>query len=273
MASLQIMLDKSKDLDRFSSPVIVGLGIAALICFAFFLIWEITEANPVVDLRLFALRNFAGGTIALSVSYALYFGNLVLLPQWMQEYLGYRAFHAGLVTAPVGIFAVMLSPFMGRLMQRVDARIIATIAFVGFAGVFYMRSSYTADVDMAHLVIPTLLQGVPTVLWFAPLVSIILSGLPPERIPAAAGLSNFVRIFCGAAGTSIVGTVWNDRTIVHHVRLSNTTDERWRRLRCCRGRALTRKRAAAYPQLASDGTVLFGCRPQSQLAPPRPRSA
>jgi DHA2 family multidrug resistance protein len=220
VASLQIMLDKGRDLDWFSSPVIVMLAIAALITFSFFLIWEITEKNPIVDLRLFTVRNFTGGTIAISISYAVYFGNLVLLPQWMQEYLGYRAFDAGLMTAPVGIFAVMISPFMGRIMQIVDTRILATAAFIGFAGVFYMRSNYTVDVDMFHLVLPTLLQGIPTVLWFVPLVSITLSGLPPERIPAAAGLSNFVRVFCGAAGTSIAGTVWNDRTILHHARLT-----------------------------------------------------
>jgi DHA2 family multidrug resistance protein len=83
-----------------------------------------------------------------------------------------------------------------------------------------MRTKYVTDIDTWHLVLPTLLQGIPAVLWFVPLVAIILSGLPPERIPAAAGLSNFVRIFCGAAGTSIASTVWNNRTALHHVRLT-----------------------------------------------------
>ncbi len=214
------MLDKGRDLDWFSSPFIVALGLIALVTFAFFLVWELTEAHPVVDLRLFALRNFSSGTIAISVSYALYFGNLVLLPQWMQEYLGYRAYDAGLVTAPVGIFTVLLSPFIGRLLQWFDARVLVSVAFVGLSGVFFMRTQYLSTVDAWHLVIPTLLQGIPTVLWFVPLVSIILSGLPPERIPAAAGLSNFARIFCGAVGTSIAGTVWSHRTVVHHVRLT-----------------------------------------------------
>ncbi|HLX00763.1 MAG TPA: DHA2 family efflux MFS transporter permease subunit, partial [Trinickia sp.] len=98
VASLQIMLDKGKDLDWFSSPFIVGLGITALICFAFFLVWELTEEHPIVDLRLFSQRNFMGGTIAISVAYGVFFGNLVLLPQWMQEYLNYRSVDAGLVT-------------------------------------------------------------------------------------------------------------------------------------------------------------------------------
>jgi DHA2 family multidrug resistance protein len=98
--------------------------------------------------------------------------------------------------------------------------VLTTFAFIGFSGIFFMRSNYLADTDFFHLALPTLLQGIPTVFWFVPLVSIILSGLPPERIAAAAGLSNFVRIFCGAAGTAIAGSIWNNRTALHHVRLS-----------------------------------------------------
>ena len=220
VASLQVMLDKGKDLDWFSSPVIVTLAITAVISFAFFLVWELTEDNPIVDLRLFTQRNFLGGTIAISVAYGVFFGNLVLLPQWMQEYLNYRSVDAGLATAPLGIFAVILAPVMGRVLPRSDARVIATLAFVGFAIVFYMRSQYVIEIDTWHLVLPTLLQGIPMAMFFVPLTAIILSGQPPQKIPAAAGLSNFVRVFCGAVGTSISGTAWNNRTILHHVRLT-----------------------------------------------------
>ncbi|WP_242539933.1 DHA2 family efflux MFS transporter permease subunit [Trinickia mobilis] len=220
VASLQIMLDKGKDLDWFSSPFIVGLGLTAIICFAFFLVWELTEEYPIVDLRLFSQRNFMGGTVAISVAYAVFFGNLVLLPQWMQEYLNYRSVDAGLVTAPLGIFAVILAPVMGRVLPRSDARIIATLAFIGFAFVFWLRSNYVTEIDTWHLVLPTLLQGIPMALFFVPLTAIILSGQPPHRVPAAAGLSNFVRVFCGAVGTSIASNEWNNRTILHHVRLT-----------------------------------------------------
>ncbi|BFT64312.1 DHA2 family efflux MFS transporter permease subunit [Pseudomonas moorei] len=219
VGSLQIMLDKGKDLDWFDSPVICALGVFALVSFVFFLIWELTEEKPIVDLRLFARRNFLGGTIAISVAYAIFFANLVLLPQWIQGYLGYRSVDAGLVTAPLGIFAVILAPVMGKIMPRMDARILATLAFLGFAGVFFMRSHYTTGVDAYTLVLPTLLQGIPTALFFVPLTAIILSGLPPEKIPAAAGLSNFARVFAGAIGTSLLTTGWNHRTIEHHAQL------------------------------------------------------
>ena len=219
VASLQIMLDKGKDSDWFSSPLIIALGILALVSFVFFVIWEMTEKDPVVDIRLFAGRNFTGGTVAISIAYAVFFSNLVLLPQWMQEYLNYRSIDAGLVTAPLGAFAVILAPMMGRLMVRFDARILATLAFLGFAVVFFMRSDYTTGVDTYTLVMPTLLQGIPTALFFVPLTAIILSGLPSAKIPAAAGLSNFVRVFAGAVGTSLANTGWNDRTILHHSQL------------------------------------------------------
>jgi DHA2 family multidrug resistance protein len=220
VASLQILLDKGKDLDWFNSSLIVGLGLTALISFAFFLIWELTEPHPIVDLRLFKQRNFLGGTIAISVAYAVFFGNLVLLPQWMQEYLNYRSVDAGLVTAPLGVFAVILAPVIGRLLPRSDARIMATVAFVLFAVVFYMRANYVIEIDTWHLVLPTLLQGIPMALFFVPLTAIILAGQPPSRVPAAAGLSNFVRVFCGAIGTSLSTNAWNNRTILHHARLT-----------------------------------------------------
>ncbi|CAM2152675.1 Multidrug export protein EmrB [Pararobbsia alpina] len=219
VGALQIMLDKGKDLDWFNSSVIITLTIVAVVGFAFFVIWEFTEKSPIVDVKLFSQRNFAGGTIAISVAYGVFFANLVILPQWMQEYLGYRSVDAGFVTAPLGVFAVVLAPFMGKFMAKLDLRVLATLAFLGFAGVFFLRSNYTTGVDTYTLVLPTLLQGIPTAFFFVPLTAIILSGLPPEKIPAAAGLSNFVRVFVGAVGTSLAGTGWNNRTILHHSQL------------------------------------------------------
>ncbi|ACC73143.1 DHA2 family efflux MFS transporter permease subunit [Paraburkholderia phymatum] len=220
VGTLQIMLDKGKDLDWFSSPVIWTLTVVAAISFVFFLIWEFTEKNPIVDLRLFAGQNFRGGTIAISVAYAVFFANLVILPQWIQGYLGYRSVDAGLVTAPLGVFAVLLAPVMAKIVPRSDARVLATLAFIGFAGVFIMRSHYTTGVDQWTLVLPTLLQGIPMALFFVPLTAIILSGLPADKIPAAAGLSNFVRIFAGGVGTSLITTGWDNRTILHHAQLA-----------------------------------------------------
>ncbi|MCA1326627.1 DHA2 family efflux MFS transporter permease subunit [Herbaspirillum sp. alder98] len=220
VAAFQIMLDKGKDLDWFASPTIITLGVIAAVAFAYFIIWELNNDHPVVDLRLFGRRNFAGGTIAISIGYGVFFGNLVILPQWLQQYLGYRSIDSGLSTAPIGIFAVILMPLIGRFLPLVDARKVATVSFVCFAGVFWLRSRYNLEVDQWTVILPTLLQGIPTAMFFVPLTVLLLSGLPPERIPAAAGLSSFVRVFCGAIGTSISTTAWNNRTIMHHAQLT-----------------------------------------------------
>ncbi|RDU97379.1 DHA2 family efflux MFS transporter permease subunit [Trinickia dinghuensis] len=220
VGSLQVMLDQGKDLDWFSSPTVVALGLTALIGFAFFVVWELTADHPVVDLSLFKLRNFTGGTIALSIGYGLYFGNLVLLPLWLQTDIGYTATDAGLVMAPVGVFAILLSPVTGKFLPRTDPRFIATAAFIVFALCFWMRSRYTTGVDTWSLMSPTLVQGIAMAGFFIPLVSITLSGLPGNRIAAASGLSNFVRIMCGGIGTSIFTTAWDHRTSFHHAQLT-----------------------------------------------------
>jgi DHA2 family multidrug resistance protein len=82
-----------------------------------------------------------------------------------------------------------------------------------------MRSRFTVQVDTWTLMIPTLIQGAAMAMFFIPLTSIILSGLPPERIPAASGLSNFVRIMFGGIGASISTTVWDNRSALHHAQL------------------------------------------------------
>ena len=122
IGALQIMLDKGKELDWFESRQIVTLAVVAVVGFVFFLIWELTDEHPVVDLRLFAGRNFAMGTLTLSVAYGLFFGNVVLLPLWLQTQMGYTATEAGYVLAPVGILAILLSPVVGRMRRRASIR-------------------------------------------------------------------------------------------------------------------------------------------------------
>ncbi|MCR4469347.1 DHA2 family efflux MFS transporter permease subunit [Burkholderia sp. SCN-KJ] len=224
VGSLQIMLDKGKDLDWFASTTIIVLALTAVIAFAFFVIWELTAEHPVVDLSLFRMRNFTGGTVALSIGYGLYFGNLVLLPLWLQTQIGYTATDAGLVMAPVGLFAILLSPLTGKYLPRTDPRFISTASFLTFALCFWMRSRYTTGVDEWSLTLPTLVQGIAMAGFFIPLVSITLSGLPGNRIPAASGLSNFVRIMCGGIGTSIFQTAWDHRNNFHHAQLVEQTN-------------------------------------------------
>ena len=216
---LQVMLDKGKELDWFNSPTIVTLAVVAVIAFAVFVAWELTDEHPVVDIRLFAGRNFAFGAATLAIAYGLFFGNVVLLPLWLQQYMGYTATAAGMALAPVGILAIVLTPVVGRNVAKWDPRWMATGAFILFALVLWMRSNFTSDTDFGTILLPTLIQGGAMAFFFIPLTTLTLAGLPPSRIPAAAGLSNFVRITLGAMGTSIATTLWDNRATLHHARL------------------------------------------------------
>ncbi len=219
VGALQIMLDKGQELDWFSSPIIMALAVAAVVGFTLFLIWEIYDEHPVVDLTLFRIPSFTLGTIMLALAYGMFFGSLVLLPLWLQEFIGYTATQAGEVLAWVGLFALILSPVIGRYLPVLDSRWVTTFSFVVFALVFYMRSQFTTGDSYWEYSIPTVIQGVATATFFIPLLGIILGGLPGHRIAAASGLSNFARITAGSFGTSIYTTWWADRADLHHEQL------------------------------------------------------
>jgi MFS transporter, DHA2 family, multidrug resistance protein len=225
VGAMQIMLDLGKENDWFHSPLIVGLAVTAAVGFAFFLAWELTDDHPVVELRLFKLRNFWTGTLSTAVGYGLFFGNVVLLPLWLQQFMGYTSTDAGMIMAPVGLLALLFSPIVGKTIGKVDPRRYVTFAFVVFALVLWMRSRFSTDTDFWTLMIPTVVQGIAMAFFFIPLVTITLSGLPPDRIPAASGLSNFARITAGAFGTSIATTLWEDRATLHHAQLAEAVNQ------------------------------------------------
>jgi DHA2 family multidrug resistance protein len=212
------MLDLGKDRDWFSSPFITMLAIFAVLGFFAWLIWEWTEAHPAVDLSMFTRRNFMLGTTALCLGYALLFANNLLLPLWLQTQMGYTATWAGLVAAPAGIIAVITTPLISRF--KVDARIMATISFLSFAGSFMLRSHYSPDASFLVLAAPLLLQGIAMTTLFVPLLTIQLDGLAPERVPSATGLSNFARITAGGFAASLVTTFWDRREALHQTRLA-----------------------------------------------------
>jgi DHA2 family multidrug resistance protein len=223
VGALQVMLDKGKDADWWASPFITTLAIIAAVGFVVWLIWELTDPNPIVDLSFFKLRNFSIGTLAICLGYALLFGNLVLLPLWLQTQLNYTATWAGLVAAPAGVAAVVLSPIAARVMSKIDARWTATISFVAFAISYLMRAAYTPDSSFLVLMVPLVVQGIAMSVFFVSMLTILLAGIEPQRIPAASGLSNFARITAGGFAASLTTVIWDRREAVHQSRLADSS--------------------------------------------------
>jgi DHA2 family multidrug resistance protein len=222
VGALQVMLDEGKDLDWFHSSIVVILAIVTVIAFAAWTIWETTEKHPIVDLSLFRSRSFTLGCVALCLGYAVLFGNIVLMPLWLQSNLGYTATWAGLVSAPSGLTAVISSIVMSRLMRRHDPRMLAAVSFGLFAASYFMRSHLTADSSFLVFVAPQLVQGLAMGLFFVAMLSIVFDGLAPHQVPAASGLSNFLRITAASFATSLITTFWDRREALHQTRLADT---------------------------------------------------
>ena len=220
VGALQIALDLGKNDDWFASDRIVVAAVIAAIGFVAWLIWELTDANPAVDLSLFRSRNFAIGTVAFCLGYAVFFANTLLLPLWLQTQLGYTATWAGLVAAPSGLVAVILTPFVARLSGKVDARILATVAFASFGLSYYLRSGYTTYASFTDFMLPLMVQGVAMSSFFLAMITISFDRIPPERLPSATGISNFARITAGSFSASIITTAWDRREALHQSRLS-----------------------------------------------------
>jgi len=219
VGTLQCVLDLGKNADWFNSTHIVLLALLSAIGFVAWLIWELTDARPAVDLRLFTNRNFALGTAALTLGFAIFFGNTLLLPLWLQTQLGYTATWAGLVSAPSGVVSVLATPIVARLSGKIEPRIMATFAFVAFTASFFMRSGYTAQADYWHFMLPLAVQGLAMSTFLVSMLNISLDGVPAEKLPSATGLSNFARITGSSFAASIVTTMWDRREALHQSRL------------------------------------------------------
>jgi MFS transporter, DHA2 family, multidrug resistance protein len=217
---LQFMLDNGNDHDWFNSTLILALGIIALVCLTFLVVWEIHAKHPVIDLSLFKQRNFTVGVISLSLGMFAFFGINVVFPLWLQTTLGYTATWAGMASAPVGVLAFLLSPIIGRNMQKFDLRMLVSFAFIIFAITSYWFSTFDSAASFATLVVPRFVMGLAIPCFFIPLNQIYLSGLPASEIASASGLSNFFRTLGSSVSTAVTVTLWQHRGIYHHATLT-----------------------------------------------------
>jgi len=222
VGALQIVLDKGNDLDWFESSFILIGSVISVIGLAVFIIWELTDKHPIVNLRLFAFRNFRIGTITLVGGYAGFFGINLLLPQWLQTQMGYTATYAGLAVAPIGILPVLMSPFVGKYATKFDLRLLAGLAFLAIGLSCFMRANFNSQVDFEHIALVQLFMGAGVALFFMPTLTILLSDLPPDQIADGSGLATFLRNLGGSFAASLTTWIWIRRATQHHAYLSES---------------------------------------------------
>jgi DHA2 family multidrug resistance protein len=224
VGSLQLMLDLGKEHDWFESSGIRLLAVVAAIGFAAFLIWELTERHPIVDLRVFRHRGFAAAVVTISLGFGSIFGMNVLTPLWLQSYMGYTATWAGLATAWSGVLAVLAAPAAGALIAKTDPRRLIFFGLMWLGGVTALRTLCTTDMTYWQISAPLILMGVGLPFFFVPVTALALGSVEEREVASAAGLQNFLRTLSGAVATSVVQTVWEDRTIETHAELAGSVD-------------------------------------------------
>jgi len=225
VGALQIMLDIGKDHDWFEAVEIRALAAIAIVGFLAFLFWELTDANPIVDLRVFRHRGFTAAVFTLSLGYGSMFGANVLTPMWLQSYMGYTSTWAGMTTAWSGTTAVLMAPIAGMLMaKKFDPRHIVFFGLMWIAGVMLLRTYVTMDVTYWQIAIPLILMGFGLPLFFVPLTALSLGSVEEHETASGAGLQNFLRTMSGAITTSLVTTAWDDKTVAAHAELAGLAD-------------------------------------------------
>jgi MFS transporter, DHA2 family, multidrug resistance protein len=213
VGALQIMLDEGRNKDWFASPEIRTLGIVAAIGFVCFLIWELTEKNPIVDLKIFRHRGFVGAATTYAVGFGGFFASIVILPLWLQSNMGYTATWAGYATGIMGIFAVVCSPLVGKAVEKFDPRMIVCGGVVGLAGIMLWRMwTFNPDVTFLQMAWPMLLTGPFMVMFFVPVTGLAMASVEHDEQANAAGLSNFMRTLAGAFATSLIQSGWSNAT-------------------------------------------------------------
>jgi DHA2 family multidrug resistance protein len=202
------------------TSVAICATICALSAIAFFY-RVLTADEPIVDVRAFTDRNFGiGCLLSFCVGIGLY-GLTYIYPRYLAEVRGYSAMMIGETMFVSGITMFLTAPIVGRLMLRVDMRVIIAAGLVIFAMGSYQMTWITRDYDFYELLVPQILRGVGMMFAMVPTNNIALGTLPPDRVKNASGLFNLTRNLGGAVGLALINQVLNDRTDLHLTRLQD----------------------------------------------------
>lgn len=212
VSALQLMLDEGKNYDWFESTEIWALLIISIIGFICFMIWELTQDKPIVNLRVFRHRGYAASMLTISLSFAAFSCSIVLTPLWLQNYMGYTTTWSGLTTGVIGVLAVFVAPMAAKFSVKYDPRILVFCG-VSWLGLITFYRSF-GSTDMTHFDVSSLMfiQGIGLPFFFVPLTALALASVEPEETASAAGLMDFLRTLSGAMATSTVITAWEDKT-------------------------------------------------------------
>jgi DHA2 family multidrug resistance protein len=224
LGCLEYVLDKGQEDDWFHSSAIVGFSIVSAVSLVSFVFWELQHENPIVDLKMFRRRSFAVANGLMLVLGVALFGSTVLLPQYLQVLMGYTAQQAGMALSPGGFVVILLLPFVGRLVNKIDVRWLITIGFLSLSSsLIYMAHKVNLEMDFREAVWLRTIQMAGLAFLFVPIQTVSYAGVEPQKFNQVSGIMNLSRNMGGDIGIAFVTTLITRRAQAHQMTLSAHT--------------------------------------------------
>jgi MFS transporter, DHA2 family, multidrug resistance protein len=225
LGCLEIVLDKGQEDDWFTSPFILAMSVVAGVTLVSFVLWERKQKNPVVDVNMFRSRTFAISNVMMLTLGIVLFGSTVLLPQYTQVIMGYSAQQAGMALSPGGFMVILLLPFVGFLVSRVDARYLIGFGFLAMTlALFYMTGHLYEGMDFRTAVKLRILQSIGMPFLFIPINTLVYAGVAPQKFNTVSGIVNLSRNMGGDIGIAFVTTLVARRVQSHQNTLVGRTN-------------------------------------------------
>ena len=228
LGCLQVMLDKGSQEDWFASPLIVVLAIIAVLGLVSFVLWELGQEHPIVDVNLFKIKNFAACNFLNFMLGFMVFGTTALLPQMVQNLYGYDATTAGMVLSPGGFALILVMPIIGKLVGKVDARYLVAFGLTVDAYALYLMGHFAPVTDYSTLVGYRVIQTLGMGFLFIPLMALLYVDLPGDKNDQASSISSLARNLGGSVGISLIMNMLTRDTqerqveLVNHISAGNT---------------------------------------------------
>ena len=223
LGCLEIVLDKGQEDDWLQSSFIVTFAIISAASFAFFIPWELTRKDPIVDVRLLFQRQFGIAFLLMMAVGVVMFGSTQLIPQLLQSNFGYTATISGLALMPGGIVMLLLMPISGRLGNIVQPKYMIAVGFVAVSVAMWHSTSLEQSANFDYFAWMRLYQMIGLPFLFVPITTVAYSELPPESTGQGSSLINVARNLGGSIGISLANTELMQRAQFHQTRLVEST--------------------------------------------------
>ena len=206
-ATLQIVLDRGQQDDWFNAGWIRWASVISLASMIFFIIRELRTEHPLVDLRVLRNRNFAVGTLLITLVGVMLYSTIALLPLFLEGLMDYPALNSGMVMSPRGVGAVLALLIVGRLVGKIDSRILIIAGFSILALAAGQFGGINLEIATQNVAWPNIVMGVGMGFIFVPLTTVTMGDLPNEQMGNAAGIFNLMRNIGGGIGISVATTL------------------------------------------------------------------